>query len=151
MGAWGAGLYQDDIAADIKEEWKVLSQFGFNSPDIKKRIRETYLQFDINDSDTYIPSWLVVADILIKKKNLDEETKKLALEIIDKELDLNSWKQHGASDSDIKKREKVLARLREKIISSEYVNPKKSKVHVEKTDLDAVSYTHLTLPTILLV
>ncbi len=145
MGTWSASLYGDDEAQDLQEQYRELATFGHNPPDILSYL----LKENPNYSDQGDPAnsvfWLVMADILVKKKCLDDSTRRCALRIIDSGTDVEEWRNRNALEGTVKQRQKVLEKLRSKILASEYKEPKPSKIFIEQTDLqlgDLCTYKH---------
>lgn len=135
MGAWSASLYGDDEALDIQEQYRELAAFGHNPPDILSYLLKENPSYSDQDDPANTVFWLVMADFLVKKKCLDNSTRQCAIGIIDSGKDLEEWKNRSALEGTIKQRQKVLEKLRSKILASEYKEPKPSKIFIEKTDL----------------
>ena len=121
MGTWGTGLYQDDVACDVKESIKDKLTYGnkngekYTKEELIKSIFEEYkdcMQFE-DDRDILI---LVLADMLWQNGMLTDEIKKEAVKIIEQKSDLERWKEDKKL---YQKREKVLESLKEKIESKQ--------------------------------
>lgn len=57
MGAWGAKLYQNDTAEDVRDFYKDQLHRGKSGQEITKELIEKY-QDEINDSDDAPNFWL---------------------------------------------------------------------------------------------
>lgn len=131
MGTWGTGLYQDDVACDVKESIKDKLTYGnengekYTKEELIKSIFEEYkdcMQFE-DDRDILI---LVLADMLWQNGMLTDEIKKEAVKIIEQKSDLERWKEDKKL---YQKREKVLESLKEKIESKQ---PKEKVSKIKK-------------------
>lgn len=141
MGAWGTGLYSNDIAEDIREDCRDV--FSVKTPEEGLRIlEEDYLkEIQEDDYDELADFWYAVADYQWNKGILTERAKKKALELLGRGAGLDLWIEEG-NKSDIKKRKEVLEKLKEKLNSPQ--PPKKkirdSGIHyaIKKGDIIAV-------------
>jgi hypothetical protein len=112
MGAWGPGLFADDEAADLREDYRAYLA------DAQSEVRATDLAAKDYEASLERPGettafWLALAAIQWRTGRLDPRVKMLALTIIDEGLDLAKW----AASPLRAKRAAVLAGLR-KMISS---------------------------------
>ena len=114
MGAWGTGLYQDDLAADMKDIYLSLRESEEDSQQIGKILQEEFA-FALGDPDDEPVYWLVLGDLQMKLGALSEEVRSQALAIIQENIDLQRWSE--CSKKDIEKRKQVLAKLEAKLLS----------------------------------
>ena len=61
MGAWGVGLYQDDVTCDVRSDYVNRLKVGLSNIDATKDLIELNLDF-IEDPDDGPLFWLVLAD-----------------------------------------------------------------------------------------
>jgi hypothetical protein len=112
MGAWGAALFADDEAADLREEYRHFlaeAQSDAGATDLAARNYEA--GFDrLGDTTAF---WLALASIQWRLGRLDPRVKAACLAIIDGGTDLEKW----VASPERGKRAKVLAGLREMIAS----------------------------------
>jgi hypothetical protein len=113
MGAWGTGIFQDDTACDIRDEYKQLVGDGLSAPEAKAKILGAY-KSTFADPDESTVAWLALAAVQWQLGRLDADTLKNALEVIDSRSNLARW---NADPKDRKKREGVLEKLRAQILS----------------------------------
>ena len=125
MGVWGAGLYSDDLACDMKDDYKDLLGDGYDEPQAMQKIQESY-QTEMQDYDNKTVFWLVLADLQWRHGRLQEEVKQKAIQIIDEGEDLLKW-EHDRSL--LYRRKQTLNKLKEKLISPQ---PAKKKVKKRK-------------------
>ena len=141
MGAWGTGLYSNDMAEDIRYDFRDV--FSVKTPEEGLRIlEENYLkEIQEDDYDELADFWYAVADYQWNKGILTERAKNKALELLARGAGLDLWIEEG-NKSDIKKRKEVLEKLKEKLNSPQ--PPKKkirdSGIHyaIKKGDIIAV-------------
>src|SRR5438552_6116314 len=112
MGAWGAALFADDDAADLRGDYRAYladAQSDAGATDLAARDYDASL--DRPGETTAF--WLALASIQWRMGRLDPRVKAVCLAIIDNGIDLGKW----ADSPERGKRAAVLASLR-KMISS---------------------------------
>ena len=107
MGAWGAGLYQDDVALDIKDGYVDLLRKGYSKEETIETIMDEY-DFYFEDDDDVIPAVLALADTAWKYGRCTEKLKKLALDIIHLDLSQQEW-------DNVRRRKEVLDKLEKQL------------------------------------
>lgn len=125
MGAWGTGIFQDDTACDIRDEYKQLLGEGLGAPEAKVRILAAY-KSSFDDPDESTVAWLALAAAQWKLGRLDADTLEHALQVIDSGNDLKRW---NVDAKDRAKRQTVLDKLRAQITSPQ---PAEKKVTRER-------------------
>lgn len=125
MGAWGTGLYQDDIACDVRDYYIDCLREDDESAENKTL---EYFEEEICDDEDGPVVWFALADTQWKYGRLSEMVKNRALEYIDNGINLQLWNE--VDNKLYAKREKVLSDLKDKLLSP--VPPKKKlrKPHV---------------------
>lgn len=112
MGAWGAGIFQDDTACDIRDDYKDHLGNGLSGSEATARILSEY-KSSFADPDESGVAWLALAAVQWRHGRLDETTLQQALHVIDSGSDLARW----ADSRDLAKRRAVLEKLRAEITS----------------------------------
>ena len=112
MGAWGAALFADDDAADLREDYRTYLA------DAQSDAAATDLAASNYDASLDRPGettafWLALASIQWRLGRLDPRVKAVCLTIIDDGVDLAKW----ADSPERGKRAAVLAKLRRTILS----------------------------------
>lgn len=107
MGNWGTGILQSDVSNGIYMEFMEMYANGDDTSEIKKQIIIEN-EDDINDPYSTTDFWIGLSLALWETKSLDSTTFDKVKQLIESGADLSNWKELGASQSDIKKREKVL-------------------------------------------
>lgn len=111
MGSWGVGLYQDDVAADLRSTIALLSKL----PEPGDRLLHIILED--HDGSTDLTSdggptfWLVLADQFERRGIRCAKVFEQALAAIDTGADLRDLQARGAGASDLKKRATIISAL----------------------------------------
>lgn len=88
MGAWGTGFWQNDVALDVKEDFRKYFKYGITDEEgIDYVIEKT---IDINDADDGPVVTMVIAHELWRAGRLNDEWYKKAISA--SEIDLSRWK-----------------------------------------------------------
>jgi len=112
MGIFGAGIFADDDARDIRADYKYfLADAQSNEGATDDAAREYGAAFDHPEQNTSF--WLALAWTQWTVGRLDPRVKDTALRVIDDRLDLKRWENSPLRA----KREKALAAARVKLLS----------------------------------
>jgi hypothetical protein len=114
MGAWGPGLYQDDVAEDVKTEYVNLLKSGISNQEATERLIKDN-QLVITDSDNAPIFWFALADTQWKLGRLLPQVKDKALEYLINGDNLRIWEHQDKKE--VKYRKKVLQNLEEQLKS----------------------------------
>lgn len=117
MGASGVGVFQDDVAADVRTEYLDLLADGASDADAFQTIVRQW-EGTIADSDDGPVFWLALAATQSQYGRLHSRAKSEALKVIDQGKGLDRWTDAGLT----KKRLAVLAQLKKKLLAPQ---PKK--------------------------
>ncbi|HEY9760160.1 MAG TPA: hypothetical protein V6C97_33700 [Oculatellaceae cyanobacterium] len=112
MGAFGTAIFDDDDAADVKDEYKYVLADEGSDEKATDAVVESY-GADFNNLETTTAFWLGLALTQWNMGRLDERVKQAALRIIDDGVDLKKWTE----EKDRNKRRKVLEQTRKKLVS----------------------------------
>lgn len=112
MGAWGAALYADDDAADLRGDYRTYLADAQSDAGATDLAAKNYGASLDRPAET-TAFWLALASIQWRMGRLDPRVRAVCLTIIDNGADLEKW----ADTPDRAKRQAVLARPR-KMISS---------------------------------
>ena len=127
MGAWGAGLYQDDVSCDVKEGYRDWLSVGKSNEEATNIMIEYNRDF-IEDEEDGPVFWLALADTQWKCGRLMKEVKEEALNQMDNNL--KRWKEEGTREYN--KRKKVLENLKERLESPQPPEKKIKKLKLSK-------------------
>lgn len=123
MGTWGTGLYSDDTACDVREDYRDHLGEGLSGERATDRVLAEWAD-QLEDADVGPVFWLALADTQYRCGRLEERVKRRALEVIDSGRDLLRW---GDNPADRRRRQRALERLRERLCG-----PPRSPVRVRK-------------------
>ena len=124
MGTWDTGLYQNDLSADVRDDYISKLKAGKSDEEALQEILSEYKEESEDDDEKY-DFYLGLADTLWKKGRLTEELKVKALEILEEDKISDRWEGEKIR----KERIKVLDKLKEKLESP---MPERKKVPVHK-------------------
>lgn len=113
MGTWGIALFSDDLACDLRAEFRDLIGEGLTTEAAISRLKTEY-NSSLRDPDEESVFWLALADTGWRLGRLDEEVLLNAERVIESGQDLARWEKAA----DRKKREQVLVKLRTRLRSA---------------------------------
>lgn len=136
MGAWGAGIFSDDLALDVRDDYRELIGAGHEGPEATRLLMEKY-RGTIEDPEQSSVFWLALAATQWKTGRLEDWVKEKALQIIDSGEDLEKWKDSLCQyDRNIlRRRQAVLLKLREQLCS-----PQRPPVKIKKPYIQTCSF-----------
>lgn len=124
MGAWGAKLYQDDTAQDVKEVFTAGLREGKGTEEITENLIRQYSSA-MDDIYCAPAFWFSLADTQWNLGRLMPEVKEQALTWLDKGGDLSVWQEENPKLAP--QRAAVLSDLREKLNTPQPPEKKISK------------------------
>lgn len=95
MGTWNAGIFDDDIALDIKAEFDDALAEGMTVKEATKQILESFEDVLEDDEESPIV-YLALAALQLEKGEIQKNIKKKALQIIESEQGMERWEEAGA-------------------------------------------------------
>lgn len=116
MASWGAKLYQDDIAEDVRDYYKDQLKRGKTNEEVTKELIEDNEDI-IQDEDEAPVFWFALADTQWNLGRLLPYVKEKALEYLNSKSTLNRWEKEAINQKEYKTREKVLQELEQKLKS----------------------------------
>ena len=130
MGSWSASITGNDTAQDLLAEYSV-AFFKYPVDEALEKL-DAYVRKNIcdeSDPEEWVNYYYSLADFLWKKGILPARIRDTAIQMIDSRFAMELWEEAGKSE--LRQREKVLAKFREKLLSPQ--PPKKQikpKVHM---------------------
>src|SRR5262245_14742714 len=119
MGAWGAGLYSSDMAADMRAVIKSALRLPLDEDRIVDILRDCERHAaDDRDDEDHTTFWLVLADQFEKRGVAHAPTREKAIAIIDRGDDLGMMEKRGMEQADLRKRGAKLAELRARLAAA---------------------------------
>jgi len=122
MGAWGAGLYSNDDAADFVELVRAVLKLPHPINELVELLR-TEAEIEVGDETTF---WLVLADQLEKKGLHHSKVSNEAIAILESDVDISEMRNAGADESDLKARRKSNAKLLARLTAPRKERPRKT-------------------------
>lgn len=113
MGASGTGIFDDDVACDIRAQFKRLLDEGKASDEATRVVLREWKEA-LADSDDGPVIWLALAATQARHGCLDAKVQVKALAVIDDGTDLVRWRETD-DPALLRSRTAVLARLRDKL------------------------------------
>lgn len=110
MGAWGYGIFDDDNASDIRDDFEEYIEEGLSITEATQKILEEYQEIIEEDEDDGPTVYLALASLQMEHRELQADIKAVALEIIEGGKGLEIWEESGEDELD--KRKKVLNELK---------------------------------------
>src|SRR3990172_5253641 len=92
MGAWGPGLFSDDLACDVRGEYREVLEDGVQDNEATRRILERYGE-EAADPDEGPTFWLALAFTQSKLGRLDSMVRDRALQVIERGEGLHMWQE----------------------------------------------------------
>lgn len=90
MGAWGVALFSDDLAADLREDFRELIGEGLSSTQAVEKLLVEYAS-SLEDDDERSVFWIALASVQWKLGQLEDRTRQNALSMIESGQDLKRW------------------------------------------------------------
>ena len=116
MGTWGASLYSNDFAMDLRGTIGAVARLPFDADRLIDILCESEPGAANNpDDEDHTIFWLVVADQFAKRAILCERARDTALRIIDADSDLAMRSKLGLNARDLRKRQQTLEALRARL------------------------------------
>jgi hypothetical protein len=139
MGTWGTGLFSDDTACDVRDEYLDLIGDGLSGPEATERLIEDWKD-QITDPVVAPVFWLALAATQWRCGRLEDRTRERAIEVIDSGTDLTRWQTDPKL---VRRRRAVLSQLKQRLVSSQPPKkkiPKRFRDHTDWEVGDVVSY-----------
>lgn len=120
MGAWGTGIWEDDLSCDVQDEWNELLDDGETPKKATKIILDSWLnEFEDYDDEEDAQAglsllYIALATLQIRHQALDKKIKKKTLEYLEKGADLHLWEDNK---EDLGERKEVLDKFKEKLLA----------------------------------
>ena len=90
MGSWGIELFADDVACDVRDDYRELIEDGVDDDDATAQVLERYGETAADDDDGPV-IWLAVAVSQWEIGRLVPQIRARALAVIDSGADLERW------------------------------------------------------------
>ncbi len=115
MGVWGYGIYDDDLALDVRGDFKDGLEEGLSVSAATHRVLEERSD-NLEDPDDGPVIWLVLAALQMEQGALQPEVKERALAVVDQGMGLGRWEEAGPEP--LAERKRVLEELARRLRSA---------------------------------
>jgi hypothetical protein len=112
MGAWGPALFSDDIACDVRDEYRALIEDGLRDDDATRQVLQSHADV-LDDPDDGPVVWLALAVCQSRIGRLDPAVAERALQVISSGEGMSRWREQCPATE--AKRTAALARARGQI------------------------------------
>ena len=112
MGAWGTGLYQNDLGIEVKNDYKNKLREGKSEEVVYKEILQEYESLIVDEDDKF-DIWFALADTMWNLGRLNNDVKEKVIYLIGQECIEKKWHLQ----KDIDKRKNVLEALKRKLLT----------------------------------
>jgi hypothetical protein len=115
MGAWGTGIFDDDLALDIKADFEDALDNGLTIDAATQQILEEYAEV-LEDEDEGPIIYFALAALQLEQGEIQQIIKSKALHIISTGESLDLWEEAGQDA--LAKRQQALLELKTKLLNS---------------------------------
>ena len=112
MGSWGTAIFSDDVAADVRSDWREGILDGIPPEELTAKLVNSYAA-QADDPDDGLVFWLALAAAQHETGRLGPDVRETALDILDRGGDVIRWEEEDPGLA--KQRKQVLDRLRVKL------------------------------------
>lgn len=112
MGAWGPALFSDDLACDVRDEYRRLIEDGTADEEARRHLLDAYAE-TLDDPEDGPVFWLALAVTQSKVGRLDPMVRDRALRIVERGEGLSAWADAGAAV--LSRRRAVLDKVRSQL------------------------------------
>jgi hypothetical protein len=131
VGAWGPGLFSDDLACDVRADYRQLIEDGVADDEASSQILARYLS-EPADPDEEPVVWLALAATQSKIGRLDPAVRDRAVGLIDSGTGLALW---ADDPRQLAKRRAVLEKVRAQLVGAQPARKKLRPPSRHVTDL----------------
>jgi hypothetical protein len=114
MGSWGAGIFDDDLAVDVKNAFERELDSGASAEGATRKVLERFARA-LKDYDDGPVVYLALAALQLQHNSLLPVIKEKALDIISSGQALRGWDEGPADSPDLVERKQVLKELHAKL------------------------------------
>ena len=109
MGVWGCSIFGDDLAADVKDDYKELTSFLEDDAKVKETLLQRH-QESLSMDDERVVFWYAFALCQWKDGRLEADVKEKAIYYIDhpeEDGNLQLWKDAAEEAQDARKKRRT--------------------------------------------
>src|SRR5207245_3714660 len=116
MGTWGYGIFENDVAVDVRLMFEDEIDGGSSVEEATKHVLAECVDY-LEDMDDSVQAWLALASLQLEQGSVQDPIRKKALEVIEQGADLERW--HEAGTEAVEARRGVLERSEERRVGKE--------------------------------
>jgi len=120
MGSWSTGVFGNDLASDVRGEYRELLEDGAPDAEALQKVLRSFAD-DLDDPDNGTCFWTGLAAAQVELGRLDPAIRDRTVAVIDAGGDLHTWDETGFANT----RRAVLSKLRGRLLG-----PQKATVKV---------------------
>lgn len=113
MGAWGYGIFENDLSSDVLSQFEELIESGESVVSASEQILEAY-QDELDDEDEKADVYFALAALQLRANELDPTLREIVLQLLDEESTLAIWAESGEEAYEARKT--VLAQLKSELL-----------------------------------
>lgn len=111
MGVWNTGIFGDDVACDVRAQFRREIEDGKSPTAARKETLKVRGEV-LSDPDDGPIVWIALAATQLERKCLEKEVREKSLAVLDAGGDIHRWRE---SPKDFRARKSALARLRTRL------------------------------------
>lgn len=111
MGTWGVAIFSDDIASDVRDQYREHLGDGVLDSEATRLVLDGFVE-ELADDETAPVVWLALAAAQSRVGRLDDRVRDEAIGVIDAGTDLPRWREDPRM---MAKRQATLVRLRDEL------------------------------------
>jgi len=144
MGTWNTGIFANDLALDVRAEYRMLLGDGLSGPEATRKVLSKYRE-SVDDPDESTDFWLALAATQWRCGRLEGLVKRHAIRILNAGADVERWREE--SPRNVAKREAALLKLKQELNSPQRPPTRIRKTYHEWSDWElghAIAYCLLS-------
>ncbi len=98
MGSWSTGVFGNDLASDVRGEYRQLLEDGTPDPEALQRVLRSFAH-DVDDPDNGTCFWTGLAAAQMELGRLDPVVRDRTVALIDAGGDLHMWDATGLANN----------------------------------------------------
>lgn len=117
MGTWGTGIFDDDVAVDVRGEYEEARETGLSPEAAARQVLETWGD-QLDDMDDGPIVWIALAATQLEEGAILDDVRRNAIAAIDAGADMPRWLD-SATEAHIAEHQATLADLRAQFVAAD--------------------------------
>jgi hypothetical protein len=93
MGVWGTAVFSDDLAADLRDDYRMMIGDGLSGPEATDRLLKQWMPSSEKDPDMAAIFWLALAATQWRCGRLEGRVRKEAIRVVEDGSALRLWRE----------------------------------------------------------